>query len=134
MNSEVAWVLVSSEIQVQPQLMLNPDYLPDYLSVSYDYVRKHERHPSILKIKNIFYSFITFHFPKPEVADIHVVLKQTDLKKATEPDAVPQQLVKKSGNVIDKHLCNIMNMDIDNYVSGNTNVETVRPLYKKIQK
>ena len=36
MNSEVAWVLVSSGIQVQPQIILDPDYLPDFLSVSYD--------------------------------------------------------------------------------------------------
>ena len=35
--SEVAWVLVSSETQVQPQITLEPDYLPDYISVSYDY-------------------------------------------------------------------------------------------------
>ena len=37
MTSEVAWVLVSSGTQVQPQIILDPDYLPDYLSVSYDY-------------------------------------------------------------------------------------------------
>ena len=35
--SEVAWVLVSSGSQVHPQIMLDPDNLPDYLSVSYDY-------------------------------------------------------------------------------------------------
>ena len=37
MNSEVAWVLVSSGIQVQPQIILDPDYLSDYLPDSYDY-------------------------------------------------------------------------------------------------
>ena len=36
-NSEVAWVLVSSGTQVEPQIILDSDYLPDYLSVSYDY-------------------------------------------------------------------------------------------------
>ena len=36
-NSEVAWLLVSSGSQVQPQIIVDPDYLPDYLSVSYDY-------------------------------------------------------------------------------------------------
>ena len=36
MHSEVAWVLVSSGTQVQPQIILNPDYLADYVSVSYD--------------------------------------------------------------------------------------------------
>ena len=38
MNSEVAWVLASSGTQVQSQIKLNPDYFPDYLSISYDYV------------------------------------------------------------------------------------------------
>ena len=37
MYAEVAWVLVSLGTQVQPQVKLDPDYLPDYLSVYYDY-------------------------------------------------------------------------------------------------
>ena len=37
MYSEVAWVLVSSGTHVQPQIILDPDYIADYLSVSYDY-------------------------------------------------------------------------------------------------
>ena len=41
MYSEVAWVLVSSGTQVQPQIIPDPDYLPDYLSVSYDYGNLH---------------------------------------------------------------------------------------------
>ena len=34
--AEVAWVLVSSGTQVQPQVILDPDHLPGYLSISYD--------------------------------------------------------------------------------------------------
>ena len=37
MYAEVAWVLVSSGTQVHPEVILDPDYLSDYLSVSYDY-------------------------------------------------------------------------------------------------
>ena len=37
MYAEVAWILVSSGTQVQLQVILDPDYLPDYLSVFYDY-------------------------------------------------------------------------------------------------
>ena len=37
MYSEVAWVLVSLGAQAQPQILLEPHYLPDYLSVYYDY-------------------------------------------------------------------------------------------------
>ena len=33
----VAWVLVSSGTQVQPEIILDPDYILKYLSVSYDY-------------------------------------------------------------------------------------------------
>ena len=35
--AEIAWALVSSGTQVQKQLILDPDYLPEYLSVSYGY-------------------------------------------------------------------------------------------------
>ena len=38
MYAEIAWVLVYSGTQVQPQVILDPDYLSDYLSGSYDYV------------------------------------------------------------------------------------------------
>ena len=41
MHTEVAWVLVSSGTQVQSQIIPDPDYLTDYLSVSYDYVIIH---------------------------------------------------------------------------------------------
>ena len=34
---EATWVLVSSGTQVQPQVILKPDYLSDHLSVSYDF-------------------------------------------------------------------------------------------------
>ena len=37
MYFETAWVLVSPEAQVFPQIMLNPDCLPNYLSVSCKY-------------------------------------------------------------------------------------------------
>ena len=37
MYAEVAWVLVSTRTQVQLQIILDPDYLPDYHSVSYEY-------------------------------------------------------------------------------------------------
>ena len=37
MHSEVAWILVSSGTQVQPQIVIDPGHFADYLSVSYDY-------------------------------------------------------------------------------------------------
>ena len=37
MNAKVAWVLVSLGTQVQPQEILDPDYLSNYFSGSYEY-------------------------------------------------------------------------------------------------
>ena len=37
MYAEIAWVLVFLGTKVETQVMLDPDYLPDYLSVSYHY-------------------------------------------------------------------------------------------------
>ena len=37
MYSEVAWVLVFLGTQVHPQLILDPDYLPDYPFAFYEY-------------------------------------------------------------------------------------------------
>ena len=39
-------------------------------------IRKYERHPRILKIKNNFVSSMAFDFPKAEVADIDAILKK----------------------------------------------------------
>ena len=35
MYSEIGWVLVSSKTQVQPQIILDPDYLADRLSLRF---------------------------------------------------------------------------------------------------
>ena len=43
MTSEVAWVLVSSGSQVQQPIILDSDYIPDYLTVSYNYDNCHKR-------------------------------------------------------------------------------------------
>ena len=37
MYFDVVWVLVSSGAQLQQQMILDSDCLPDYLSVSFDY-------------------------------------------------------------------------------------------------
>ena len=95
-------------------------------------IRQYERHPSILRIKNNSDSFIPFDLPKAEVADINIVLKYTDPKKVSGPDTFLPKLVKVSANVIEKHLCSIINMDIDNYnVPDNTKVATARAICRK---
>ena len=53
-------------------------------------IRKYERHPGILKIKNNFVSSVTFDFPQAEVTDINALLKQTDPKKQLDMTLFPQ--------------------------------------------
>ena len=43
MTCEVAWVLVSSGTQIQQQIILDSDYIPEYLTVSYNYDNCHKR-------------------------------------------------------------------------------------------
>ena len=43
MYAKVAWVLVSSRTEVQPQIILDSDYLPDYPFVSYHYMNMFSR-------------------------------------------------------------------------------------------
>ena len=52
MYADVAWVLVFSGIQVQPQIIIVPDYLPGYPSVSYDY-NIDEKLPDYIILKNV---------------------------------------------------------------------------------
>ena len=53
MYGEVAWVLACSGTHVQSQIILDPDYLPDYPSVSYDYVSMHEKWSFLLRISSV---------------------------------------------------------------------------------
>ena len=61
MSSELAWVLVSSETQLQLQIMLALECLPDYLSVSYDYGRNSNRNISIFLQSIVCYYQLHLH-------------------------------------------------------------------------
>ena len=50
MYFEVAWILVSLGTQVQTQIIFDPDYLPDHLSVSYDYGSSKSIYPFYMKV------------------------------------------------------------------------------------
>ena len=64
MYAELAWVLVSSSTQVRLQIILDPDYLPDYLSVSYDYAYIHNiTYISKIHSKILIYKYTYVHLP-----------------------------------------------------------------------
>ena len=51
MNSEEAWALVSSGIQVQPQVILDPDYLSDFFPFLMTMTTGIKKYKSIIKNK-----------------------------------------------------------------------------------
>ena len=61
MYAVIAWVLVSSGTQAQPQIILGSDFIPDYLSVFYNYDKYEQtisdqatREQQISKTKQLF--------------------------------------------------------------------------------
>ena len=95
-------------------------------------IKKYEHHPSIKTRKSNNNSSDKFKLPKAQVSDINNLLKGINIKKATGPDTIPPKLVRMSADIIDSHLCNLINMDIDNDdFSDGGKLASVRPLVKK---
>ena len=95
-------------------------------------IKKYEHHPSIKTIKSINNSSDKFILPKAQVSDINSLLKGINIKKATGPDTIPPKLGRMSADIIDSHLCNLINMDIDNDdFSDGGKIASFRPLFKK---
>ena len=71
-------------------------------------LKKYEKHQSIVEIRKNLKWTETFKVPKAEVSDINKLLKNINIK-ATGPGTMPPKLVKLSANIVDSHLCNIIN-------------------------
>ena len=102
-------------------------------SVTIDKIIKHyENHPSICKIKNNQNKNKTFEFPEAKVENINKIIKSLNPKKATGPDGIPIKVIMSANNIIDSHITNIINQDlnIDKY-SEEAKTALVRPLFKK---
>ena len=55
--------------------------------------------------------------------------------KTTGPDCIPVKFNKLSVNVIDSHLTNFINKDIDlNCYSQSAKIANIRPIFKKMRK
>ena len=108
---------------------LNPD--EDRNTVA-DIIESYKNHPSITKIKEKINYLNCFDFPKATVEDISSIIKSLNPKKATGPDSIPIKIIKAAANVIDSHLCNIINKDLEkNRYSEDAKTALVRPIYKK---
>ena len=72
-------------------------------------IKKFENHPSIVEIKKNINIVEKFTIKEAMVSDTNTLLKSVNTKKVTGSDNIPSKLVKLSANVIDSHLCNIIN-------------------------
>ena len=53
-----------------------------------------------------------FHFPKPTLEDISLIIKSLNLKKATGPDCILLKVIKFASN-FNSHLSNITIKDLE---------------------
>ena len=70
-------------------------------------------HPSINQIRKNCSSPKKYSFPEAKKEKINILIKHLNPKKATGPDGIPLKIIKLSADVIDEHLTNIINTDLE---------------------
>ena len=124
--------IVENSTGVAPSELGTPSD-PNLDSKTVEEILKHyENHPSIKEIKKLVKKNETFTFPKAKTEDINKIINSLNPKKATGPDSIPIKIIKVASKIIDSHLTNAINedLDIDNY-SDSGKIASVKPLYKK---
>ena len=105
---------------------------PNLDSKTVEEILKHyENHPSIKEIKKLVQKNETFTFPKAKTEDINKIINSLNPKKATGPDGIPIKIIKVASKIIDSHLTNAINEDLDIDNSDCGKIASVKPLYKK---
>ena len=95
-------------------------------------IKKFETHSSIIEIKKNINILEKSTIKEATVSDINTLLKSVITEEATGPDNILPKLVKLSANVIDSHLCNIINEVLQNssFLDA-AKIASARPIYKK---
>ena len=95
-------------------------------------IETYKNHPSVIAIKESFTYSNKFNLPHATTQDINKIINSLNVDKATGPDGIPAKYIKLSANVIDSHLADVINKDIDNMrYSENAKTANVRPIFKK---
>ena len=89
-------------------------------------IKKYKNHSSIININNkVVKSKNRYNIPLATAEQINKVIKRLNPK-------ISPKIVILSANIIDSHLANIINHDLDNNsFSEDAKITTVRPIYKK---
>ena len=95
-------------------------------------ISEYKNHPSAVKVKETYKHFGNFYLPKASPKDINKIIKSLNSKKATGPNKIPPKLVKLAANIIDCHICNILNQSISSSkFPEQSRIANVRPIYEK---
>ena len=95
-------------------------------------IKKFLTHPSIVEIKKNINILEKFTIKERTGSEINTLLKSVNTKKETGPDNIPPILIKLSASVINSHLCNIINIGLQNSSCPDAaKIASVRPIYKK---
>ena len=89
-------------------------------------------HQSVIAIKSSVTQNSNFNLPHATTQEINRIINSLSSDKAIGPDAITVKFIKMSANVIDSHLANIINKDIDlNSYSESAKTANVRPIFEK---
>ena len=92
----------------------------------------YKNHTDINQIRKKSCSSKICSFSETKKEEINILIKRLNPKKATGPDGISLKSIKLSAYVIDKHLINIINTDLEcSYFSENAKIASVKPIYKK---
>ena len=79
-------------------------------------IRMYENHSSIININNkVVKSENRCNIHLATAEQINKIIKELSPKKATGPDKIPPKIVILAANIIDSHLANIINHDLDKF-------------------
>ena len=116
-NFKLTLYIVETTCGQPPQALGNPKGQANY---------KH--HPSINQIRKK----CSYSFREAKKEEINILIKRLNPKKATGPDGIPLKIIKLSADVIDKHLTNIINTDLEcSCFSENAKIPSLKSMYKK---
>ena len=120
------YINIAKTASGKPQMKLrnNLDYINDSLITKW-IIEKYKNHPSIKAIPDTFPGKKQFKIEEAKVEQITKILRNINSRKATGPDKSPPKIVKMSANIIDSHLTNIINSDLNsNAFSDSAKVAT----------
>ena len=92
----------------------------------------YQDYPIVIAVKSSVTQNSKSKLPHATTQDINKIINSLGSKKATGLYGIPVKFIKLSANVIDSHLANIINKDID--LNCYSESAKIRPIFKKDEK